>query len=339
MGGATTPSRPATIWAAIALAFVIACAGLTATTLALVHTKPFPVVAPRRTLSFSEFRRLQAAGHLPARHTAGGVPRWVFRTAGQAYGQWTPRVGTALASFEQPGWVQAYATSDECQAFVREEYPQYAAEYDVLVPGAFRADVWRLLCLLHYGGVYADIGMLMRDSATTLEDVLLDASFVGSQDQAPAVGIMQGFLATRGPGAPLVQAFVDRVVHNIRGRLYGSSSLNITGPTSLTEPFNAYMGFPAGAPIRAGAYTSPDGSDRVRMLKYKSFVIRDAGGRRLLWTKFPGYYQEMYGGAARARGGDAPRCYYRRLWDARSVFRDDAAVQDKIAHGKAPEAC
>ena len=40
--------------------------------------------------------------------------------------------------------------------FICKFYPQFAAVYQTIVPGAMRADIWRLAIVLKYGGIYVD---------------------------------------------------------------------------------------------------------------------------------------------------------------------------------------
>ena len=47
---------------------------------------------------------------------------------------------------------------DDCRAFIRDAFPpDVVAAYDLLIPTAFKADLWRYCVLYKFGGVYLDI--------------------------------------------------------------------------------------------------------------------------------------------------------------------------------------
>jgi hypothetical protein len=56
-----------------------------------------------------------------------------------------------------PGWELRHWDDARCKDFVRKEFPEYYAAYVGLPKNVERADFFRYLVVLRYGGVYADI--------------------------------------------------------------------------------------------------------------------------------------------------------------------------------------
>ena len=56
-----------------------------------------------------------------------------------------------------PNWEINLSDDDQCLAFVAKEFPDFLSCYLSYPPSILRADIWRVLVLYKYGGVYADI--------------------------------------------------------------------------------------------------------------------------------------------------------------------------------------
>ena len=88
----------------------------------------------------------------------GQIPRRVFQT-------WhthdlPPRMRGCVDRLRQQhtGWEFTLYDDQECRDFLVAHFePDVVAAYDRLIPGAFRADLWRYCVLWVYGGVYLDI--------------------------------------------------------------------------------------------------------------------------------------------------------------------------------------
>ncbi len=212
--------------------------------------------------------------------------------------------------------------------FIRRHYPEYLPEYDVLIPTAFRADLWRLLVLLKHGGMYADCGVHWVCPARAkqrLWDKLAPADIVFVDDDNVMPGsVFQGVLAAT-PGHPLIQAAVKHVVTNIRDRLYGAHCLDITGPRAVGRAFADALG-PGNCSAmkdrnghwRLGAHRCKigDHSFNVYILNYTKRSIYDATGTLVMKTKVPTYYSLMYHKHAKK-----PRPHYTLLWENRKVYK------------------
>jgi hypothetical protein len=215
-------------------------------------------------------------------------------------------------------------------AYVQTHFPEYGDDYRALRPGAFKADLWRMLILLREGGIYVDCGVHVvagPEAAGRMWGQLVgaDCLFVDDHNVLPG-SVWQGVIAAR-PGHPLIRAIVDTIVGNIRARMYGSNYLDITGPRAVGRAISARLGPALNARMRVtgrlakpvwrpGVYATSDPDlGTLVVLKYRSRRVWGTAGEHLLDTKVPAYYRTVY--------GKRQTPHYRELWRRRQVYIDD----------------
>ena len=227
---------------------------------------------------------------------------------------WTDRGPPAVALH----WMD----NDQADAFVRTAFPAYLYDYRALRPGAFKADLWRLLVLLKHGGLYADSGVHIIGDVAAMQDFwdafARCALLIVHDDNPMPTSVFQGVIGARA-GHPLIEAAVLHIVDNIRKRKYGASPLHITGPCAV--------GIAMAAALRdmGSLYnvTSPHtgkwilGEHAVPVigpmciLRYHRRLVMDARMRPLFDTKVPRYYQTVYG---------APQAHYIHMWRMHKAY-------------------
>ncbi len=76
-----------------------------------------------------------------------------------------PNTGRLAESFRQSGWDYRFYTDDMSATFLTTHFPPEVRQaYDALVPGAFKADLFRYCVLLIRGGLYADFDILLESN-------------------------------------------------------------------------------------------------------------------------------------------------------------------------------
>jgi len=140
--------------------------------------------------------------------------------------------------------------------------------YDSLIPGAFRADLWRYCALYLYGGIYIDHKIV---SLTPLRDIIRgDDTLVVCMDPIGTVGLYNAILACT-PGHPLMKKAIDMCISNVIGRK-DEEILGITGPTCLYRAYTSLYG----PDIKEGR------KDGVVVLRHEYMTyVRDMNGRKL----------------------------------------------------------
>lgn len=201
---------------------------------------------------------------LDAFPTASRIPRVLVQTY-RSNALVRPIHGAATTWQEMnPEFDYKFFDDDEARAFIQERYPDEVLEaFDSLVPGAYRADLWRYCYLAAEGGVYADIRMEPLLSLRTILDFSSDdpPAFVAARDRPGSKGhglayIYNAFMAAE-PGHPFVTAALARTVRLVRARDYGRDLLDISGPGCLGAGANEALGRPIDAPFELGDHDDP----------------------------------------------------------------------------------
>ena len=197
-------------------------------------------------------------------------------------------------------------------------FPQYLYCYQLLVPGAFQADLFRLLVLYQFGGVYADISVSFLYPLEKIIDYSYDE--FAAVKELYDYGIQQTFIASYA-SHPLLRRMIEGVVDMISRRDYGRTAIDITGPGSLKWSFNKFFSFHDNRAITAGSYVI--NGFKLKFL-YHTIVHKEEGNFMSLREgntktpemkkKFKGYHELMY------RNGTK---HYIKHWLDRTVFSSD----------------
>jgi mannosyltransferase OCH1-like enzyme len=123
---------------------------------------------------------------------------------------------------------------NDCRQFIEKNYNSNVLNaYDSLIPGAYKADLWRYCILYKLGGIYLDIKYQPIQNfkfinLTEKEHFVLDAD---------GYGIYNALIVAK-PGNEKLRRSIDKVVENVNNKFYGSSCLDPTGPKMLSNFFS-----------------------------------------------------------------------------------------------------
>lgn len=94
------------------------------------------------------------------------IPRIVHQTWWEAIQPDVyPNLSRLVESFRQSGWEYRFYTDRDAVAFLQKHFPPSVFEaYQALVPGAFKADLFRYCVLLIAGGLYADVDIHLESA-------------------------------------------------------------------------------------------------------------------------------------------------------------------------------
>ena len=114
--------------------------------------------------------------------------------------------------------------------------------FDILKPGAYKADLWRYCILYTYGGAYLDIKFKCVPQFK-LKDIIRGNFVV--KDRSPHFtnnfGIYNAFMIFE-PNHPFLLKAIQKVVENVKTRFYGYNFLYPTGPGMLGELYQKNRG-------------------------------------------------------------------------------------------------
>lgn len=270
----------------------------------------------------------------PAPKDSREIPKILFRTSAAKAEQLSVELRKILKDNKElnVGYQQVYFDDEDINTFVSQEYPQYDRSYHALVPGAYKADLFRLLVLYKYGGIYNDIGhryFLPVGQVIGKGDEFVAATEISKQHSF-AHALYNGILAAY-PRHPIIKFMIDDVLYTIDHCMYMADPLDITGPAAIGRALNKFMlGWPPGytgtgplydrIPIKRGAYVQQ--GYKIKLLQHNPRrEIISMGEIDLLRTKFPSYYKRVY-------QDEGTR--YDSLWKSREVFRSDATCLEHV---------
>lgn len=137
-----------------------------------------------------------------------------------------------------PEYAYTYFNDSAARKFIIDNYPQrvlYA--YDKLIPGAYKADLFRYCVLYKMGGVYIDMGMVAE---CPLRDVIRPNDEFISPEDAGYGYIYNAFICSV-PGHPILKNAIDISIYNIEKSNYGINALDVTGPCVLAKALKHHI--------------------------------------------------------------------------------------------------
>jgi mannosyltransferase OCH1-like enzyme len=212
-----------------------------------------------------------------------------------------------------PEYNYAFYDDKQCREYIKAHYPpHYLKAYDMVIPGAYKADVFRYLLLFREGGVYMDC---KSSTILPLRDFIPHtATFAVFRDR-PKGSLLNSFMAVTA-NHPILKIVIDLTIDNILNKRYNNNSLDITGPQTLGRAFNIFNGRPELEDIEPGVY----GKNRDLVILGSFYVIGEGDNEfdalvdpaltPLVAKTLKNYYN------------NPNRIDYHALWTDRKVFKD-----------------
>jgi len=208
---------------------------------------------------------------------------------------------------DNPSYQQVYFDDQDCLSFIEENFPQYLPEYNVLIPGAYKADLFRVLFLYKYGGIYNDIA---HEYLASVDEIIgNDRMVLTNETWFGKWGIYNAFMACQ-PGEELIKVYIELIIERIRSRFYGCDFLDITGPHCFWDAFVKYFNHPPEGSIRE--------LEKYRWIKFYHLLssvtyVVNKQSQRLIRKNIVNYYQLAY---------PDKKDYYQTRWYNKTVYTD-----------------
>jgi hypothetical protein len=135
-----------------------------------------------------------------------------------------------------PDWEYKLYGNIECVAYLDKHFPseKYAWAFEQIVPGAFKADLFRYALLYNEGGVYLDIDTApLNFSLDEMLEIAGSPDFLSVREAYKLPGIWQAFIACV-PGMPFLKIALDQIVENVENRWYPPPKMSLTRGKELT---------------------------------------------------------------------------------------------------------
>jgi mannosyltransferase OCH1-like enzyme len=138
---------------------------------------------------------------------------------------------------QNPEFIHYLFDADDRRKFIQENFEEDVLKaYDKIIPGAYKADLWRYCVLYIKGGIYLDIKYSNVDNFKLIQ--LTDAEYFVPDIDDSGGGIYNAFMICKSRNRIMREA-ISRVVKNVKEEYYGDSGLFPTGPMLLKSCFSA----------------------------------------------------------------------------------------------------
>ena len=184
---------------------------------------------------------------------------------------------------------------NDCREFIKNNFDSSVLNaYDTLIPGAYKADLWRYCVLYKMGGIYLDIKLSCINGFHLIE-LTESEHFVKDR---PLNSIFNSLMVCQ-KGNPFLMIAINNIVENVNKNFYGSSPLSPTGPEMLGKLI-----------IKHRYKLNVD----MYHYRYGGFIIYK--NKFVVSTQYPEYYNErssLYNSIKTKR--------YDALWDERKIYK------------------
>jgi hypothetical protein len=222
-----------------------------------------------------------------------------------------------------PDWAYHFYSDLDCEQFIADHFEQDVLDaYQQLIPGAYRADLWRYCVLYIHGGFYADAKMQLHLPLTDLlpkdTQCLLIRDHYRKNRQAHDAYIYQAIMAFC-PQHAVLKSTIEQIVAYVKDGYYGYDALDITGPSLLGKMINCSLGRLPNEPLNQTLYLHPAGSYTVLPNQRRGYKTGIDLFQHNAVTMYASYYQERTASADNSRyrlDKDYAACWFRR-----EVFR------------------
>jgi hypothetical protein len=228
------------------------------------------------------------------------IPKIIYQT--WATKDLPPKMAECVARLKKSNPDFKYELYDDadCKEFIKTEFePDVLAAYNSLIPGAFKADLWRYCILYKRGGFYIDI-KFQCEPGFSLDPK--QSSFYVREYNHKGTGLYDhivytGVIGSR-PNNPLFMDCINQIVDNVNKKYYGPEHTSPTGPWLFASKMD------------------PDDFENIEYSYYESDgigYIRHIENETVIMSHYPEYRaeQKSYGKSS----------YWKDAWINREVYR------------------
>lgn len=180
-----------------------------------------------------------------------------------------------------PEYDYYYFSDPDVEKFIQTEFPDYYPWYRKLIPGAYKADFFRLCFLLKHGGFYLDSAFYQvqpfRKFVKAQDEMIIPEDNDGTVREKCSF-LYNAFMASI-PNHPFIKACLEQFIENIKNKYVDKdSSLGITGPKMVGAVFDRLYGTKA---LEIKTYHNSDSNIRIikhiasfdtKFMEYASYI-------------------------------------------------------------------
>lgn len=243
---------------------------------------------------------------------------------------------------DNPEYIMCYFDYDDHIDFIKNNFNydnKFLNAYNTVISNAYKCDVWRLLALYIYGGIYNDAGHIYTVSINKFLNNTDE--FILVEEHEINIGIHNSFIITK-PENPIILYILNYIIDNrIKPYNIGCSHLDVTGPiitgTALKSYYNNHLdnsklnNYRPCSPnsrmkkrehirFNIGIGNHIINNIKLRVVKLNHLnnhpcyydTITDENDNIIIKPKFNGYYNLMY--------DDTVKLHYFKMWEKGIVY-------------------
>lgn len=227
-------------------------------------------------------------------HYSNVIPLNIFQTWHTKNLPPLMRINVEYIKKLNPAFTYRLFDDEDCYNFIKENFSNDVVESFVkLIPGAYKADLWRYCVLYKLGGIYLDIKYrpvkhFKFINLTEKEHWVLDID---------GNGIYNALMVCK-PGNQILLNAINQIVKNVKTKYYGGGCLDPTGPHLLAKYFNNDQ--KKSFELKHSYFENMDN----RFIYFKNYII---------FKSYNGYLQE--------HGKNQKVEHYSSLWGKRAIYK------------------
>ncbi|CAH6419257.1 Hypothetical protein HVR_LOCUS456 [uncultured virus] len=236
----------------------------------LLHSAYLHEIFQNRTLPFKIPEIIPDIIRSRIQGTVQNIPKVIHQTF-QTHGV-PNNIAQAIYSWvnHNPDYEYRYYAEHDRKAFITKHFDvKVLAAYNSLIPGAYKADLWRYCVIYINGGVYIDVKMGSLVPLNSIIDSDTDLVIINDTHDGT---IYNAFFAAA-PRHPAILKTIDVVVNRILKKEYGSHILYPTGPLAMGHAILPLYGFTGHA--HDGKHIIKDENERDQIIQVYSHRTRN----------------------------------------------------------------
>jgi len=172
------------------------------------------------------------------------IPRNIFQTWETKDISDNFRIITQSWIQNNPNYGYFLYDNNDCEQFIKKNFDERVYNtYCRIIPGAFKADLWRYCILFIYGGVYVDIDTICLGNIDAFLNEDIEFMTPIDLNNCPNIGthnLFNCFIASI-PKHPILLNCINRIVNNVENNILPISNLDFTGPGILGRSTNVFL--------------------------------------------------------------------------------------------------
>jgi len=198
-----------------------------------------------------------------------------------------------------PEFEYIFHDDNQCREFIGNNFPDIVLyAFDNLIPGAYKADIWRYCILYIFGGIYVDIKFEPVGDYKFL-DLVDNEYYVLDRPNPFGVSIYNGLMVMK-PKNEILKLALNQIIKNVTNKIYDSSPIYISGSGLLGNLLHAN-----------DSYDNICYNYKLKFSKCGNYIVSIEDGNNLL---------KMYTNYREEQKKSSKILNYDTLWHSRKIY-------------------